>query len=519
MLRSDALAQIEDKREPWDFLVIGGGATGLGIAVDAASRGYRTLLVEQHDFAKGTSSRSTKLVHGGVRYLRQGNISLVFEALRERGLLIENAPHLVRCLPFIIPVYQWWEAPFYGAGMKVYDRLAGRLGLSPSQILSRAETIRELPTIERSGLKRGVLYYDAQFDDARLAVNLAQTVWDLGGVAVNYFKLVDLIREHDVIAGALLRDEETGAEYEVRAKMVINATGVFSDALRRMDDPHARNIITASRGSHIVLPKAFLPGEAALMVPRTPDGRVLFAVPWREHVVVGTTDLPAEDVTLEPKPISEEVDFILSTSAKYLSKDPSESDVLSVFAGLRPLVRAGDTENTAAISRDHTIVVSRSRLLTITGGKWTTYRRMAQDAVDRAEVLAGFERKPCKTAHLRIHGATAESISKPSLRAYGADAAGLLSLIQAEPALGLQVHPGLPNVNAEVVWAVKHEMARTVEDVLARRTRALLLDAKASIASAWRVAELMARELGRDPAWVPAAVEEYRRVAERYLLP
>lgn len=498
--------------------MIGGGATGLGIAVDAAARGYRTLLVEQHDFAKGTSSRSTKLVHGGVRYLRQGNVSLVLDALRERGRLIENAPHLVRSLAFVIPVYQWWEVPFYGAGMKVYDRLAGRLGLRPSRILSRAETIREIPTIEQNGLKRGIIYYDAQFDDARLAINLAQTVWDLGGVAVNYVKVVDLIREQGVVAGARLRDEETGAEYEVRAKVVINATGVFSDALRRMDDPDVRNIITASRGSHIVLSKKFLPGDSALMVPRTPDGRVLFAVPWRDHVVVGTTDLPTEDVTLEPKPIGEEVDFILSTSAKYLTKRPSESDVLSAFAGLRPLVQADEGANTAAISRDHTIVVSRFGLLTITGGKWTTYRRMAQDAVDRAEALAGFKRRPCKTEQLPVHGATRESISEPFLQAYGSDAREIRALIQADSTLGVRITPELPNVEAEVLWAVRQEMARTVEDVLARRTRTLLLDAKASIVSAKRVAELMAKELGKDAAWEAAVVEQYHQVAERYLL-
>lgn len=518
MQRDKALDQLHTAREPWDFLVIGGGATGLGTAVDAASRGYRTLLVEQHDFAKGTSSRSTKLVHGGVRYLQQGNVSLVLEALHERGLLCENARHLVHHLSFIVPVYSWWEGPFYGIGMKIYDRLAGKLGLGASRILSREETIELIPTIEQEGLQRGVSYYDGQFDDSRLAVNLAQTLFDEGGTALNYMKVTGLLRKGGLVCGAHVRDGETGEEYDIHAKAVINATGVFCDDIRRMDEPGAKAIIAASQGAHIVLPKSFLPGNSAIMVPHTPDGRVLFVVPWHDHIIVGTTDIAVDDITLEPRPMEEEIEFILANSAKYLTTPPQRGDVLSAYAGLRPLVSSGDAKSTAAISRDHTILISNSGLLTITGGKWTTYRKMAEDAVDHGETMAGFDRKPCVTAGLRVHGWSDQAVAEDHLRVYGADVAGIRKLIADDPSLAEKLHPALPYLAAEVIWAAREEMARTVEDVLARRTRAILLGARASIEAAPRVAALMARELGRDSAWESQAVENYIQVAKGYLL-
>ena len=519
MKRETVLDQIENNKGPWDFLVIGGGATGLGVAVDAAARGYRTLLVEQYDFAKGTSSRSTKLVHGGVRYLKQGNISLVLEALRERGLLCENAPHLVHHLEFIVPIYSWWEGPFYGIGMKIYDRLAGKLGLSPSRVLTREETLKLIPTLEPAGLQRGVSYYDGQFDDSRLAANLAQTIFDLGGVAINYMQVVSLIKEDDLIAGAVVRDSETGSEYQVKARAVINATGVFSDAIRKMDEPDAKTVVAASQGSHVVLPKSFLPGNSAVMVPHTPDGRVLFAVPWHDHVVVGTTDIGVDNISIEPVPMDEEIGFILTNAAKYLSKGPNRSDILSVYAGLRPLVKAGDAKSTSALSRDHTILISNAGLLTIAGGKWTTYRKMAQDAVEQAQIMAGLEERPCTTEHLQIHGWTKQSISEPNLRVYGADAPAIQELARKEPALAEKLHAELPYIGAEVVWAVDQEMARTVEDVLSRRTRALLLGARASIEAAPRVAELMARELKRGEDWQKQTVRDFREVAQGYLPP
>jgi glycerol-3-phosphate dehydrogenase len=519
MKRETVLDQIENNRGPWDFLVIGGGATGLGVAVDAAARGYRTLLVEQHDFAKGTSSRSTKLVHGGVRYLKQGNISLVLEALHERGLMCENAPHLVHHLEFIVPIYSWWEGPFYGIGMKIYDRLAGKLGLSPSRVLSREETLKLIPTLEPGGLQRGVSYYDGQFDDSRLAVNLAQTIFDLGGVAVNYMPVVSLIKEDELIVGAVIRDSESGSEHQVRARVVINATGVFSDGVRKMDEPEAKTIIAASQGSHVVLPKPFLPGNSAVMVPHTPDGRVLFAVPWHDHVVVGTTDISVDHISIEPVPLDEEIGFILTNAAKYLSKRPDRSDILSVYAGLRPLVKVGDAKSTSALSRDHTILISNSGLLTIAGGKWTTYRRMAQDAVEQAQIMAGLDERPCTTEHLQIHGWTKQGIPEPNLRVYGADASAIQELARKEPELAEKFHSELPYTGAEVVWAVHQEMARTVEDVLARRTRALLLGARASIEAAPRVAALMARELKRGEDWQKKTVRDFEEVARGYLPP
>ena len=518
MKRDKVLDRIENADQPWEFLVIGGGATGLGVAVDAAARGYSTLLVEQADFAKGTSSRSTKLVHGGVRYLKQGNISLVLEALRERGLMCENAPHLVHHLSFIVPIFSWWEGPFYGIGMKIYDRLAGKLGLSPSENLSREETLKRIPTLQPTGLLGGVAYYDGQFDDSRLAVNLAQTVFDLGGAAINYVQVTSLIKEDGLVAGAIVRDSETGNEHTIRAKAVINATGVFSDSVRKMDDPEAKTVIAASQGAHVVLPKSFLPGDTAIMVPHTPDGRVMFAVPWHDCVVVGTTDTSVETIQLEPSPMEEEIGFILTNAAQYLSKQPTRSDVLSVFAGLRPLVKVGDAKSTAAMSRDHTILISNSGLLTIAGGKWTTYRKMAEDAVDQAETMAGFEERRCTTEHLQIHGWTKQQITTPNLRVYGADAAAIKELAQSDPGLAEKLHPELQYIGAEVVWAVRQEMARTVEDVLARRTRALLLGARASIEAAPKVAELMAHEMGADEAWKRESVANFETVAQNYVL-
>lgn len=502
----------------WDVLVIGGGATGLGCAVDAAARGFSVALVEQADFAKGTSSRSTKLVHGGVRYLKQGNISLVLEALKERGRLCENARHLVRHQAFIVPVYSWWEGPFYGVGMKVYDALAGRLGLEASQYLSKRETLARIPTLEERDLTGGVVYYDGQFDDARMAVNLAQTVWDLGGVAVNYTRVCGLIRENGTIRGVEVEDGESGRGMEIRARCVINATGVFCDEVRRMDEPSGKAMVTASQGVHLVLPKSFVPGESAIMVPHTTDGRVLFAVPWHDRVIVGTTDTLREEVSLEPRALEEEIDFILENAARYMHRDPSRKDVLSVYAGLRPLVKHGDGGSTAALSRDHTIVISPSGLLTITGGKWTTYRRMAEDAIDHAETLAGLEPRPCRTQNLQLHG-SCDSLGldgPPLIDLYGSDGPGVMALAQSDPELIRPLHANLPVTGAEVVWAARHEMARSVEDVLARRSRSLLLDARAAMEAAPKVARLLAAELKRDDAWATKSAQDFIALAEGY---
>lgn len=516
MKRAELLAALADPR-PWDVLIIGGGATGLGVAVDAAARGYRTLLLEQHDFAKGTSSRSTKLIHGGVRYLQQGNVGLVLEALHERGLLTRNAPHLVGHLAFIVPNYTWWEAPFYGVGLKIYDLLAGRLGLGPSQHLSREETLAHLPTLEPAGLKGGTIYFDGQFDDARLAITLAQTAVDQGAVVLNYLAVTALTHHQDLVRGVRARDAETGQEFDLAARVVINATGVFSDGVRRLDDPAAEPLLALSQGVHLVLPRSFLPGDTAIMVPRTDDGRVLFAIPWHDRALIGTTDTPVPDASLEPRALPEEIGFLLRHAARYLTQDPQPADVLSVFAGLRPLRRADGAGDTASVPRDHSVLVSKSGLVSVVGGKWTTYRRMAEDTLAQAILAGGLEERPCRTETLRLHGWTETAEAEP-WRVYGADAPALHQLAAGRGGGMVRLHPALPVTPAEVWWAAREEQARTVEDVLARRTRALLLDARAAAAIAPAVAALLAAELGRDTAWQEGQVRDFRRLAAEYVL-
>ena len=503
----------------WDMAVIGGGATGVGVALDAASRGYSVCLLEQSDFGKGTSSRSTKLVHGGVRYLQQGNISLVMEALKERGILRQNAPHLVHDLAFVVPNYSWWEAPFYGIGMKVYDMLAGRFGFGKSQVLSRDEVLWRIPTLEQEGLRGGVLYYDGQFDDSRLLIDLAQTAEQQGAVLLNYARVVGLTHDAEgFVDGLVVRDLESGREHRLAARCVINATGAFSDAVRRIDDPAAAPMIAPSQGVHLVLDRSFLPGDSAIMVPRTSDGRVMFAIPWHDHALVGTTDMPVKEVSLEPVAMDEEVDFILETASQYLVRPPTRGDVLSVFAGIRPLVKASDATRTAALSREHTIHVAKSGLLTIAGGKWTTYRKMAEDCVDHAATLARLDERPCVTRELNIHGYHRHAEDFGELHYYGSDAQPIHELMDADRDLAARLHEALPIYAAQVVWAARHEMARTVDDVLARRTRALLLNAAAAIAMAPAVAKLMAAELGRDKQWQDEQFAEFTAIARNYLI-
>jgi glycerol-3-phosphate dehydrogenase len=517
--RANLLEGILGQKEPWDIAIIGGGATGAGIAVDAASRGYSVLLLEQSDFGKGTSSRSTKLVHGGVRYLQQGNISLVMEALKERGILLQNAPHLVRNLPFVVPNYQWWEAPFYGIGLKVYDMLAGKYGFGKSRLLSREEVLERIPTLEQEGLRGGVLYYDGQFDDSRLLIHLVLTAQSHGACLLNYAKVLALRKAGDgLISGLCFRDEETGQEYEVNSRCVINATGPFCDELRRQDELDAEPMIAPSQGVHIVLDRSFLQGETAIMVPHTRDGRVMFAIPWHGHAVVGTTDTAIPAPSLEPKPLEGEVDFIIDTAGAYLARRPTRSDILSVFTGIRPLVHAGKAASTAALARDHTITISRSGLLTIAGGKWTTYRKMAEDCVEHAIMLGHLEDRPCKTATLAIHGAQRPLSPDSKLAVYGGDAAEIERIARTEPALASPIHASLPINGAQVVWAVRSERARTIEDVLARRTRALFLNARAALAMAPAVARLMAHELGRDESWQKRQLAEFSQTADCFVV-
>jgi len=517
MNRESMHAKIGNQMEKWDFIIIGGGATGVGTAIEAASRGYKTLLLEQSDFGKGTSSRSTKLIHGGVRYLQQGNLSLVLEALKERGILRRNAPHLVHDLPFIVPNYDWWEGPFYGIGLKLYDMLAGKEGFGSSKILSKEETIERIPTIETNGLRGGVIYYDGQFDDARLIINMVQTAFEQGAVLLNYFKVVSLIKDNDQITGVETIDIESGKKYKLGAKAVINAAGVFSDSIRKMDNKYSDEIIVSSQGTHIVLDRSFLPGNTAIMVPHTDDGRVLFAIPWHNRVIVGTTETPVNEFPLEPIPQGDEIDFLLTHTARYLTKDPKISDILSVFTGLRPLVKSGSQENTAAISRDHTINISRSGLVTITGGKWTTYRKMAEDTIDNASVLAQLDPQKSVSAELQIHGYHQHADEFGDLAIYGSDAPRIQELIDEDKSHEELIHPSFKTVSGEVVWAVRFEMARTVEDFLSRRTRILLMNANAAIEATPKVAGIMAKELKKNKKWINEQVKEFTEVASNYI--
>jgi glycerol-3-phosphate dehydrogenase len=509
------LSRISDPHQVWDFIVVGGGATGIGVVIEAASRGYRTLLLEQGDFARGTSSRSTKLIHGGVRYLRQGRVSLVTEALGERELLRRNAPHLVHELPFVIPAYAWWEAPLYGLGLRLYDVLARSGSFETSKSLTREKTLELLPTLQPEGLRGGILYSDGQFDDARLAVNMAQTAADLGGAVLNYVRVVKLLKAGGQIQGVAAKEIEVGNEFEIKAKIVINATGPFTDTLRRMDDLNAKPMIRPSQGAHIVLPKEYLPGEAALMVPRTDDGRVLFAIPWHGRVVVGTTDTPIAEIPVEPRAKVEELDFLISHAARYLTRRPEPAAILSTFVGIRPLV--GSNADTASASRDHTLHVADSSLVTITGGKWTTYRKMGEDTIDRAGVLAGLDERASVTSNLRLHGSQEDTDPSGDLRLYGTDAVAVRDLIWSQSGYDEPIHPNLTSRVGEVVWAARNEMARTVEDFLARRSRSLFLDARSSIDAAPMVARIMAEELGRDRNWEREQVRGYQELARGYL--
>jgi glycerol-3-phosphate dehydrogenase len=516
MQRAEILGRLRGG-ETWDVIIVGGGATGLGSAVDAAARGYRTLLLEAEDFAKGTSSRSTKLVHGGVRYLAQGNIALVYEALQERGRLRRNAPHLVSVLPFVVPGYTWWSNPFYGAGLLLYSAMAGSLGMGFSRPVSKREALRLVPTLEPEGLTGGVVYFDGQFDDTRLAITLMRTAQDHGAIALNYARVTGLIKEGGAVRGVTARDAETGEELRLRAKAVVNATGVFADAVRRMDEPHTEALLSPSQGIHLVLDRSFIPGDHAIMIPKTDDGRVLFALPWHNRVVVGTTDTPVTETPLEPRPLQEEVEFLLAHAARYLAKDPTPDDVLSVFVGLRPLVKAGAAGTTAALSREHTLAVSSSGLITITGGKWTTYRNMAEDTVDRAAQVGGLPRVKSPTRDLRLHGHQEQPEAEP-FGVYGSEATQVKLLLGSRRGWHERLHPRLPYRVGEAAWAARHELARTVEDVLARRTRALFLDAAASMEAAPRVAEVLAAELGHSPTWARMQVEQYRALAAGYTL-
>ena len=521
--RADLLARLAEDRV-YDLAIVGGGATGLGVALDAAARGLSVVLLESHDFAKGTSSRATKLVHGGVRYLAQGNISLVREALHERTTLLHNAPHLAQPLAFVVPAYRWWEAPFYGIGLTMYDLLAGKAGLGKTRFLGPHATVAALPTVRTQGLKGGVQYWDGQFNDARLALALARTAATRSALLVNYCAVTGLLYEAGKIRGVQAQDALSGQSYQVRARCVVNAAGVWVDSLRAMDNTaHSAGggkpvlpMVAPSQGVHIVVERSFLDSHAALMVPKTSDGRVLFAVPWLGKVILGTTDTPRHDLAREPLAFSEEVDFILRESARYLRLAPTRADVKSIWVGLRPLVKppADDGESTKALSREHTVLVSRSGLVTVTGGKWTTYRAMAEDVLEKCADQGLLPRLPAgQTVNLPLVGAEAMpgwapvSVSQPEgVHSYGSER----TLVEGMPGAEAVLAPGL--TEAMVRFAARHEYAVTVEDMLARRSRLLFLDAALAAQLAIRVGAILQEETGLEPQ-----VDAFTQLAAHYL--
>jgi len=521
MIRSEQLSQLQNTQK-WDVIIIGGGASGLGTAIDAASRGYKTILLEAVDFAKGTSSRSTKLVHGGVRYLEQGDIHLVREALKERGLMLQNANHLVKNQSFVIPNYHWFGGYFYTFGLKIYDLLSGRLSLGSSKYLSKKKTIELLPNVEEKGLKNGVIYHDGQFDDSRLAINMAQTAVENGACVLNYIKVVNLLKYNkNQVIGVQAQDLESGIKYDLKGSAIINATGVFTNAIMKLNDNVYKKYIVPSQGIHLVFDKSFLPGENALMIPKTKDGRVLFAVPWHNHIVVGTTDTLIKKQSLEPIALESEIQFVLETAQRFLAKKPTRADVLSVFAGLRPLAAPKEEgKSTKEVSRSHKIIVSETGLITITGGKWTTYRKIAQDIIDKAIKTGKLTKRDCVTEHLSIHGnkPTTSLDRENHLYIYGSDIQKILELQENEPNLKEKLHPDYEFTMAEVVWAIRYEMARTIDDILARRVRLLFLDARAAIEVAEKTARAIAKEIGHDEAWIITEIANFKQIAKGFLL-
>ena len=502
--RLQLINQLEETKK-YDVAIIGGGATGLGIALDAALRGFKVILVESHDFSKGTSSRATKLVHGGVRYLAQGNISLVREALHERTTLLHNAPHIAQPLPFVMPSYKFWEAPFYGAGLKMYDAVAGKAGLGATEFLNTKQTLRCLPTLQKTGLKGGVKYWDGQFDDARLALALARSAAKEGALLVNYCKATKLIHVDGKLVGLKCQDQETRKTYPISASCIINATGVWVDEIRQQDGESVKGIVAPSQGVHVVIDREFMPTDHAMLVPKTADGRVLFAVPWLGKTILGTTDTPRDDLVLEPEPFKEELDFILDESAKYLSKAPTRADVKSIWVGLRPLVKPpeNDGENTKKLSREHTVLVSQSGLVTVTGGKWTTYRAMAEDVLDQcfesgllearaAGATVDFPLVGAQQSHIKLKYLHTMSEAQ-GLHSYGDEADFVDSMPGSDRALMPALTEGM------VRFAARYEYARTVEDVLARRSRLLFLDAKKAEMLGAVVAQILQEETGQDP--------------------
>ena len=515
MNRNDSIVKLNKVLE-WDIVIIGGGASGLGIAVDASKRGYKTLLLEKHDFGKGTSSRSTKLIHGGVRYLQNGDITLVIESLKERGILKRNAPHLVQDLSFVIPTYDWWASPFYGIGMKIYDMMAGKLGLGKSVIISKGETEKLIPNVNKKGLRGGVIYHDGQFDDSRMAITLALSANPKKTALLNYCNVDGLIKKNNEIVGLSFTDSINSKKYQVKSKVVINATGVFAEDIIRMDQPQIKKMIQPSQGVHIVLEKKFLKSKHAILIPQTSDGRVLFAVPWKNYVVVGTTDTQIKNASEEPKPLKEEIDFILKNASKYMTIKPKKDDIKSVFAGLRPLAATSDKKSTKEVSRSHKIDISPSGLISVLGGKWTTYRKISEDAIDTAISINKLKKKKCKTKKTKLFGYKKKVDFSDPMHVYGSLKKKVESLGGIDDNKSLSTKFYISNNIIE--WSIIHEMALTLEDILARRTRCVFLDSNESKLIAPSVAKKMADVLEKDQEWIDSELKNFNKLIKNYTI-
>ena len=516
MNRSKNISKIINSKK-WDIVIIGGGASGIGTAIDSASRGHKTLLIEKYDFSKGTSSRSTKLIHGGVRYLQNGDISLVIEALKERGVLRKNAPHLVKDLSFVIPSYDWWSSPFYGVGLKIYDMMAGDFGIGPSTIIDRKQTEKLIPNVNKEGLRGGVIYFDGQFDDSRMAISLAQTAEDQNAVLINYIEAIDLIKNDDTISGIKVRDSISKIIYKIKSKVIINATGVFSDSIMRMDDKKSLKMIQPSQGVHIVLESKFLNSKHAIMVPHTTDGRVLFAVPWNGYVILGTTDTKVNKTKFEPIALTEEIDFIISNAGKYMTIKPKKEDIKSIFVGLRPLAVTTDNKSTKEISRHHKINISKSGLISVLGGKWTTYRKIGEDVINSAEIVGGLKNSVSKTKKIKIHGYEINPNFNDPLHVYGTDKNKILKLTE-KPKNNISLSKKLFITKNQILWAIRYEMAITLEDILARRTRCLFLDVFETEILIDKVLSIMANELLKDDIWKQQQKLSFLSLIKKYKL-
>ena len=515
MNRTDSIAKL-NKFTQWDVVIIGGGASGLGIAVDASRRGYKTLLLEKYDFGKGTSSRSTKLIHGGVRYLQNGDITLVIESLKERGILKRNAPHLVKDLSFVIPTYDWWASPFYGIGMKIYDMMAGKLGLGKSIIISKEETEKLIPNVNKKGLRGGVIYHDGQFDDSRMAITLALSANSKKTALINYCNVDGLIKKDNEITGLNFTDSINSKKYQINSKVVINATGVFAEEIIRMDQPKIEKMIQPSQGVHIVLERKFLKSKHAILIPQTSDGRVLFAVPWKDYVVVGTTDTHVKNASEEPAPLKEEIDFILKNASKYMTIKPKREDITSVFAGLRPLAATSNKQSTKEVSRSHKIDISPSGLISVLGGKWTTYRKIAEDTVDTLQAVGGLPERQCNTKTLPIFGYEPHSDWEDPMHYYGTESKKIKAIDHEKANLSLSSKFFI--TENQIIWAIQKEMAISLEDVLARRTRCLFLDAFETEKIAPQVVSIMAKNLGLNKSWKENELSRFNTLIKKYQL-